>query len=347
MKKITALILAVVMCAGILCSCSNTDKDTAMSMDGGGKLSLNFMYLLTAFQNTMWNVTSYENFDIVIDAQTGATVNDFIKEQVKKSAENSLICEYLHDKVYGLTLTDAQKQGVDNQMAKYISQAGSKQQFEEQLSAYSANIASLKRYFEISLKQNNIYNLFYDTDGMYAIPEETVKKYFEDKYAVVTHIFFNTAFKSKEDGTLVSLTDEEIDVKTRVAQNVYSNILAGEDFYALRDYYTEDYTYPDGMFVTNDGEYPEMFTKAALEMRVGEYRMVETEGAGIHIMYKLPMKAELYNTNETVYNNIMSTLIAKDFDARLAEYKAGINVNEEKMALINPRIVPAFTLGLE
>lgn len=233
MKKIIALVLAIVMCAGVLCSCSNTDKDTAMSIDGGGNLSVNFMYLLTAFQNTMWNVTSYEDFDIVINEQTGATVNDFLKEQVKKSAESSLICEYIHDKVYGLSLSDAQKQAIDTQIEKYISTAGSKQRLEEQLSAYSANIATLKRYFEISLKQNNIYNLFYDTEGIYAIPEETVKKYFEDNYAIVTHIFFNTAFKVKEDGTYVTLTEEEIEIKKQVAQNAYSNILAGEDFYAL------------------------------------------------------------------------------------------------------------------
>lgn len=351
MKKVISFILALVMCVGICCSCVSDEKNTAMSIKGGGKLSVNFMYLLTAFQKSMYSqvVNSYENgWNTVIDSKTGATFNDFIKEQVIISAESSLICEYLHDKVYGLTLTDTQKQSIDNQIAKYTEEAGSKQKLEEQLSAYSADIATLKRYFEISLKQNNIYNLFYDADGIYAIPEDVVKKYFEERYAIVTHIFFNIASKTKEDGTLVSMTEEERDAKRQTAESVYSGILAGEDFYALKERLDEDaygtVYYPDGFFVTADGSFPAEFTSAALEMKVGEYRMIETAGNGIHIMHKLPMNAELYNSNETVYNSIMSTLITNDFNLKLEEYADRIETNVEQFELLNPQVVPEYNL---
>lgn len=351
MKKLISFILALVMCIGICCSCASDDKNTAMSIKDGGKLSVNFMYLLTAFQKSMYSqvVNSYENgWDTVIDSKTGTTFNDFIKEQVRISAESSLICEYLHDKVYGLTLSDTQKQSIDNQIAKYTASAGSKQNLEEQLSAYSADIATLKRYLEISLKQNNIYNLFYDSDGIYAIPEETVKKYFEDNYAIVTHIFFNIASKTKDDGTLVSMTEQEREAKRQLAESVYSGILAGEDFYALKERLDEDaygrMYYPNGFFVTADGSFPAEFTSAALEMKVGEYRMVETAGSGIHIMYKLPMNAELYNTDEDVYNSVMSMLIGDDFNARLEEYAEKIVTNEEQFELLNPQVVPEYNL---
>lgn len=352
MKKTVALILALVMCIGMLCSCTSDKKNTAMSIKDGGKLSINFMYLLTALQKSMYSevIASYgADWNTVVDEETGETFSDLVYEQVIKSAESSLICEYLHDKVYGLTLTDTQKQSIDAQISSLSETAGSKQNLEAQLSSYSADIATLKRYLEISLKQNNLYNLFYDTDGIYAVSEDSAKKYFEDNYSIVTHIYFNTSSKVKEDGTLVSMPEEEQAQKRQLAENVYSSILAGEDFYALKDRYSEDAYestyYPNGFFVTGDTSFPTEFTVAALEMKVGEYRMVETSGTGIHIMYKLPMNPALYNTDETVYNTIMSMLISEDFDLRLAEYAQNIEVNDEQMALLNIEIIPEY--GIE
>ena len=54
------------------------------------------------------------------------------------------------------------------------------------------------------------------------------------------------------------------------------------------------------------------------------------------------MDETLYNTDQTVYNNIKSKLISADFDKHLAEYTEKLSVNEEKMALLNVAVVPEY-----
>lgn len=352
LKKAVALVLALVMCVCAVCSCADTGKNYAMTVPGGGNVSINFMYLLAAMQKTMYAemVESYGgDWSAVVNSNTGETFSDMLYQITIKSGESSLACEYMHDNIYGLSLTDEQKASVDNQINSLISSVGSKANLEEKLSEYSADIDTLERYFELSLKQSNLYTLFYSEGGEFEITDEMIKDYFEDNYAIVTHIFFSTAPKQKADGTAVSLTEEEIAAKRSAAENVYNRILAGEDFYELKAQYSEDSYeseyYPNGFFVTADTTFPTEFTVAALEMKEGEYRLVESEGSGIHVMLKLPMDASLYNSDTSVYTLIREQLTAVDFEARVAENTDLVTRVEEQLALLNVDVVPEFSLG--
>lgn len=346
-----ALVIALLMCVTAVCSCADSDNAAAMTVPGGGNVTINFMYLLTAMQKAMYSemVESYGgDWSMVVNKATGETFSDMLYNVTLKAAESSLACEYMHDNIYGLSLTEEQKASVDTQIDSLVKTAGSKAALEERLSEYSADIATLRRYFELSLKQSNLYTLFYSKGGNFEITDEIIKDYFEDNYAVVTHIFFSTAPKQKADGTAVSLTEEEISVKRSAAENVYNSILAGEDFYELKKKYSEDTFeseyYPNGFFVTSDTTFPTEFTVAALEMKEGEYRLVESAGTGFHIMLKLPMDASLYNSDANVYGLIREQLTAADFEARVAENTDLVTRVEDKLALLNVAVVPEFGL---
>ena len=351
-KRLISGVLAL-LCVVTLFGCADSSKNTAISLEDGGKVSINFMYLLTAIQKSMYaDVASSVGGDwnTVVNAEKGTTLSDVLYDVTVKAAKSSLICEYLHDKVYKLTLTDEQKQSVDKQIAALAEKAGSQNALENELSKYTADVATMRRYLELSVKQANLYNYFYGQNGIFAISEDEIKADFKENYHIVTHIYFNLSTKAKEDGTTVSLTDEEIAAKRLLADEVYNRILAGEDFYTLKAAYSEDSYeseyYPHGFFVTNDTTFPTEFTTSAIEMKVGEYRLTETGGSGaqgLHILYKLPMDESLYNTDQTVYNNIKSKKITADFDKRLAEYTDKLSVNDEQMALLNVAVVPEYT----
>lgn len=333
----------------MLFSCASDDKATVMSVESGNNVSVNFLYLLTAIQKSMYSdmVDSYGgDWETVVNTQTGETFSDMLYELVIKSAKSSLVCEYLHDNVYGLSLTDEQKQSIDNQVQSMAENYGSKELLEEQLSKYSADIDTLKRYFELSIKQANLYNAFYSETGVHKISDEQIMKYFEDNYSVVTHIYFNTVSKVKPDGTAVSLTEEEKAQKETIAKEVYNRVLAGEDFFELRTQYSEDAYeseyYPNGFFVTYDTSFPTDFTVASMEMQVGDLRYVDSDGSGIHIIRKLPMDAQLYNNDQTVYLTIKQNLCGSDFDERIAQYFEVINVDEEQLLKLNIKVVPEF-----
>ena len=84
--------------------------------------------------------------------------------------------------------------------------------------------------------------------------------------------------------------------KIRLAKEVYNRATAGEDFAALALSYSDQavteedakngYTFEKGGFVSNAAE------TAVFEMKVGEIRMVETEG-GIYILLRKGLEEKL------------------------------------------------------
>lgn len=347
------LALAVLMSAfTMLTACSDNEKDAVMKMEDGGNVSLKYMYLLASMQKSM-HYGYAEAFGDGWNSEIGSglTLNDYIYAQTVKSAKSSLVCEYLHDKVYKLEMTLEQKKSIDTQISsleKTAKQQG--QTLKEQLSVYSADEKTLRKYFEHSIKQSNLINVFYSQNGLREISDAAVKEYFEENYHIVDHIYFNLGTKYKADGTEISLTDEEISQKQSLAEQVYTMALSGEaSFEELRDEYSEDAYgasyYPDGFLVTNDSTFPEKFTVTAIEMMPGDIRMIESAGAngnGIHIMYKKAMDKELYDSDETVYSSILSLLITTDFESVISEYEEKISVNEDLLSQFDVKIVPAY-----
>lgn len=353
MRKIFTLILALVMCFLCVCSCGSQNKQNVIEIKDGKGVNINFMYLMTAMNKTLYASAveqgAGENWNSVI-YEDGTTWSDLLKAVVLEDAGNFLICEYLFDNVYNLKLTDENRSLIDEQIKAYVAAAGSEKALETQLSEYSADKNTLKRYLELVVKQMSVQNYLYGTDGVAKISDEVVKQTFADEYAIVTHIYFNTVTVTKADGTIISMGEEEAAQKRAVAENVYNSIIAGEDFYSLKEKYTEDVYegeyYPNGFFVTGDSTFPAAFTTAALEMNVGEYKLVDS-GNGLHILHKLPMNSELYNSDKEIYNTIYSRLMSADFNRIFSQYEEMIEMNEEqfaKMEAINVQNVPEFAL---
>lgn len=353
MKKIIAITLVLVMCVTVFFSCAG-GNDYVIEIDGGKGVTVNFMYLLTAMNKTMYSSAvdgqSGGNWDTVVYPDENITWADLLRQVVIEDTENFLICEYLFDKVYSLKLSKEDEKLIEDEYNSYVDVAGSKESFDEIMSQYSADKNTFKRYLELTVKQLVLQDYLYGLDGVKKIPDEQVRDNFADNYVVVTHIYFNTVTKQTADGKLISLSEEEAAQKIAVANSVMNALSAGEDFDTLKAQYSEDayesVYYPNGFFVTNDNTFPTPFTTAALEMKEGEYRLVDS-GNGLHILYKKPMDESLYNTNPEIYNKIYSRLIALDFNRVIEENLDKIIVKDESVEMIeaiNVQNVPAFAL---
>ena len=128
-KRITAVLLACLFCVIAFAGCADSAKEAAISMEGGGTVSVNFMYLLASIQKSMYAdvVADGGSWDMVVNAEKGTTLSDVLYDVTVKAAKSSLICEYLHDKVYKLTLTDEQKSSIDKQMNALVQKAVSQE----------------------------------------------------------------------------------------------------------------------------------------------------------------------------------------------------------------------------
>lgn len=354
-KRLAALMSAGLLLVAALVSCADERKTAAYYIDKSGSVSVNLLYLIAADQKQLYKgiVDTYGGGDwnSVAVEKNGTTYTDIVSEVAKNAAGNSLICEYLHDHVYHLTLSDETEQAVDDRIASLSKVYGGDKALAEKLSSYNADIASLRRYQLLAAKQSALYAYLYGENGTVDL-EDDVKTYFEENYAIVTHIYFNIGYKEKDDGTTVSLTDEEIAAKRALADEVYARLLAGEDFNTLKEAYSEDayesVYYPNGFFVTGDTVFPTEFTQASLAMRVGEFRMTESSGAsgnGIHILYRLPMKPELYNSDATVYANIRGIVVADRAQKLMDEYRGLVTENPDVLASFDASYVPELALA--
>jgi len=236
------------------------------------------------------------------------------------------------------------------QIESYISAYGSKSALNSELSKYGANINTLRRYFELMLKQNALLDYLYGENGADLPKENQLKEFFANNYVIADHIFFSTAGGTKEDGTVVSLSEEEIEKKRELARDVYNRVtVLEENFDTLKAQYSEDVFaseyYPHGFFVTNNSVFPTEFTRAVMSLSEGEITIAETPQKGIHVVKKLPMDENLYNAYEDVYTQLVSAVNSERFTNQIIEKAQNAFVDETLMANYNVEIIPAFTLG--
>jgi hypothetical protein len=119
----------------------------------------------------------------------------------------------MHDEVFCLELPDSASNDVTLKMNMYINLAGSEDALKEMLASCGTDIYELNRYLFLEAKYNNLKEYFYGDNGVYRITDEKKKQIFASEYAIVTHIFFNTAEKKDEYGASIPLTTEEISAK--------------------------------------------------------------------------------------------------------------------------------------
>ncbi len=355
MKRFLCAALSVLLV--VFCACSSEPAPAVVEYkaDGAtqGFLDTGFMYFWISFQKNMYSsvAQSYvDGWEHIVDPEKGTNLYDLLLTESVESAKKLLAIEYMHDKEYGLELTDEKKEQLDEQIESYISAYGSKSALNSELSKYGANINTLRRYFELMLKQNALLDYLYGENGIDLPQEEQLKEFFKNNYVIADHIFFSIAGGTKEDGTVVSLPEEEIERKRSLARDVYNRATAlGEDFDTLKAEYSEDVFaseyYPHGFFVTNNSAFPAEFTGAVMALSDGETTLVETAKTGVHVVKRLPMDENFYNAYDDVYVQLVSAVSSERFSTLIAEKAQNAFVDEALIANYSPEVIPAFKLG--
>ena len=286
-----------------------------------------------------------DGWNMVLDEESGKTFKEMFRDDCTLSLRNLLAVEYLHDYVFGFEFSDEQQKSVEKKIADITSSFGSEKLFEQEMQKYGATIKDYERYLCLMLKQTTLVNTFYSEKGMRVITEEQKREYFKDKYAVVYHIFIDTRGVTKDDGTTVSLTEEEKQLKREHANSIYAQIQNGEISFedALLKYTEDAYAsqYASGYFVADDGRYPSQFTDGVFSLVPGEITMVETS-SGLHIIKRYPMDESLYDDDESVYEIISQNLITQDFSGLVSSVSDGVRMNDEVIGQLDASLVKPF-----
>ena len=340
----------------LLCSCTDKNKNSAMNyVDPNGNTtasaSQGLMSLWIGVQKDssadyLAFVESEENgWNMVLDEESGNTFSELFRRDCSLSLRNLLAVEYLHDYVFGFEFSYEQQKSVEKKIDTVAETFGSMNAFEQEMEKYGASVSDYERYLVLMLKQTTLFNTFYNDGGMRVISEESKQKLFEDKYAIAYHIFFDMRGTVKDDGTVVSLTEQEKQAKTAFANEVYEKIQSGEISFenALLSYTEDAYAsqYSKGYFVTDDGKYFKEFTEGVFSLATDEITMVQSQ-AGIHIIKRYPMDGSLYDDDEEVYASITEQLITEDFSALVSSVSDGVVMNDEIIGRLDAALIKPF-----
>lgn len=343
----------MLMASLLLCGCGK-EKNALEFRDENGKttssLSTGFVSLWIGVEKSTAGdyiriVDDSNGWSTVLDEESGKTFSQLFKEDCIATLKNLLSVEYLHDSVYKIEFSDEQQKSVEKEIDSIATGLGSYQNFEHELEKYGCSAEDYEKYLVLMLKQSTLFNSLYSENGFCPITEQQKKDYFTDNYAIVNHIYFDMRGTSKDDGTLVSLTEDEKQAIRDRAQALYAQILAGEISYEqaflenTQDGFAHEHPY--GYFVADDGTYFESFTEAAFSLEAGQTALVETS-SGMHIMRREEMHEEYYNYDSEVYAAISQELIRDDFNAKIKAVRDGVYVNDAALEQLDASLIRAF-----
>lgn len=215
MKK-TVKILALLLCLALLgcffASCAGEGR-VVMTYADKSMSANTFEFLLTRMKGTLegygYNVNSESLWNTVISAD-GTTYGDYFRVSVLEQASRYLIADYLFDR-NGLVLADDRIAIVDELMAKYVKQAGSKTNLNAELKNYGVNYDMLREIYLLETRIDMLKDHLFGEKGEKTTVEQR-EKYLKENYVAFGQIFlagYYEVIDKDKYGDSVYYTDEK------------------------------------------------------------------------------------------------------------------------------------------
>lgn len=302
-KRIIALIMATLMSISLLAGCKSSAvggidpvKNYIAEVSGEKIPSDTYQYYMAnSLIQYAANVIQYygkysdETLSQILSQplEDGKTIGDSIKANLIDQVKYEYTIGVLFDE-YGLSLDVSDEKSIEESVNNSIKQYGSEENFKEFLSILMIDMDGYKHIVENSLKYQKLFLHLYGENGIKEkIPAQAVKDYYVENNSLVKHILIGTDEKTLKVPT-GETTKEVIAKKEALAKDIYNKVKNGENFDALLKQYGEDpgmASNPKGYVVNENTNFVPEFKEAALEMKVGEYRLVKSS-FGYHIMYR-------------------------------------------------------------
>ena len=198
--KIISVVLAFVMVAVSLCSCS-TNTRTVAKDESGNKISVAMYSLMTSLLKgdlayyITYNYGSYnssEFWNTVTDGETQMTYKDYYTYIIDEKVKVYLAALTLFDEL-GLSLTDAEIEAIDAELEEYIENDGdgSKNILNQILGEYGANYKTLREYKIMNAKIAKLETYLYGSNAS-QISDGAKQEFLEKNYVAFKQILFPT-----------------------------------------------------------------------------------------------------------------------------------------------------------
>lgn len=329
LKKLTALLLIAVMLIPL--SACNASGTTVFEYNGEKLTSGVFSYILSENKSYFLAMYGYQDsaefWNIKMDDET--TLGEGYMENIIDYAKNLVVTKALA-KEYGITISDENKASVKKMVDECIASYGGRAKWGLYLAKFGVTIEEFTQYMEDCYLMDQVSTYVSSENGPSPIDEENLFEQFKNETSYVEHILINLEFKYKNDnGETVTMTDDEKKAKLEELNGVAEKLSSGEEKWD--DWKTKNEDNGSTYFVTETSSFLEEFKKAALEMKVGEIRVVQTS-AGFHIMRRLEITEKIYEESDEGEKVYVPQKKAENYQKLMDSKKPDIIVNEEELS---------------
>lgn len=321
------MIITAVLFTVLLSSCGSGAGETAMSLEYNGKKTefsaniYSYYLSLTKTQQLMSmfvaaGITSAESMYDMPEIWDDDEISAEIKAQAELVLKQMIaIAAYCKDN--SLELPKDQINDIDLYIREVTTGIfGSKANLNNTLARFGINEKIYKdiKQYERILGVMNVY-LFNAETGKRPVPYEDIVTLYEANFSRFKHILITTTSSELDvEGNPVEFTEEELTERRQKANDIYNRILDdGEDFEKLIESDSEDslkLQLPDGYTVSKATTiFPENLVNDAIEMKIGDVRLIETD-AGLHIVkkYELMPPEQTLDITSSSSDSIASTI---------------------------------------
>lgn len=359
-KTVSALTAA----AMLLCftSCSLTEKQPAV-MTYGESVITEGMYSYYVSTYKARYIQAYDDIsdtDEFWDGDIGTkTGEEVISELIYGNVAQNLVASEEFRRA-GLTLTSEEEDAVDSYIEEMTDElaSGSRKTLNGYLSEFGINVNTLREIFLMESKAEAYYRYLYGQNGEKAPTDSDRDEYFRENYVCFQQIYINTTelYETDSDGNYIQdtsgnykkrkLTAEELSEAETKISAVKAGLEAGEDFYGLKEKYSDSKDYESGYYfsATTATNYITAVVSAAFSLEVGEWTYVEgAEENGAFFIKRLELE-------DGAYKNDSLSDFFDDFDGLLCEEKyseglealyGDIECDEEFMDSVSVKAAPA------
>ena len=350
LKKLLLAFFASVLLVGCF-SMSSCSEKPVMTLEGGYSLesdvfeyivsycktqeytSLLNMLELAGEDTSYYDLTVYDFWDSEY-GDDGKTLAEGVMEAAVVMGKSYLSAAKQFDK-QGLTMETADHENIKTAMKELEEnlKASGNVTLKEYLKEYGISLNTYKKVLTYQYKINKLLARLMAPGSKYEVSDDDVKLAYPSTvevfgYSNVNHVFlYSVTFNSA--GNPVDLSEEDYQkIKTK-AEEIYDAVVTGqaefEEFLSMSD---DDYS-PDGYLVDINTGMTEAFVSAAIDMEVGEVRLVESEGIGFHIIKKY----ELTDAQKTdIEDNIRENLEDEAEERILNVFFDNVEVDEEVLS---------------
>ncbi len=325
-KRMTALVLSVIFCAGAA-GCSSADKSWAMKNSSETIPIGCYIYNLFASYQTADNEkkdSSKKVLDQKIDNQDAKT---WIRNNAFDNTKKILLIDKKM-KDMKLSLTSEEQKAADTLSSSTWSK------YSSNLEKYGIAQSSFNSaYGNFIYKEKKIFDAIYGKGGTKAVSDTDLKNYYVKTYTDCSYIVCNLYKTDSSNNYVSSFTDAEKKSAEKPLNDYASQISSGKmtmsqaaDAYKTQIKSSSDQLHSDSIDLSTDTSYPATFRSTLKAMKVGECKAFEITDSQVYVLlYKADASK---NADSVLASSQRSSLL---FSYKEAEFNTSLKKEADTM----------------